>query len=117
MPAGPFFNRHFDKLSANGRGMATSLVPLLQRCHYIRHVCQSSATLRYACMYSATLSDLHTGFIYSASRVCKVLLHQAGNLVCYKPTRHAYRLGAPPTELLNLSATILDAVLNISNSE
>ena len=34
-----YFNRHFDLLSADGRGMATSLVLLLQRCHYIRHVC------------------------------------------------------------------------------
>ena len=33
------FNPHFDKLSADGRGVATSLVLLLQRCYYIRHVC------------------------------------------------------------------------------
>ena len=32
-------NRHFDLLSADGRGMATSFVLLLQRYHYIRHVC------------------------------------------------------------------------------
>ena len=45
---------------------------------YIR----SGATLRYACLYSATLSDMHAGFIHSDTGVCKVLLHQARNLVC-----------------------------------
>ena len=43
--------------------MATSLVLLLQRCHYVRHVCWCGATLRYACLYSATLSDMHAGFV------------------------------------------------------
>ena len=65
--------------------MATSLVLLLQRCHYIRYFCWSSATLRYACLYSATLSDMHAGFIYSDTRVCKVLLHQARNWYVTNP--------------------------------
>ena len=33
--------------------------------------------LSNACLYSATLSDMHAGFIYSDTYVCKVLLHQA----------------------------------------
>ena len=53
----------------------------------------------YACLNSTTLSDMHAVFIYSDTRVCKVLLHQARNLVCYKSTRHVYRLGAPPKGL------------------
>ena len=93
------FKRHFDSLSADGKGVATSLVLLLQKYHYLRHVCWSGATLRYACLYSATQSDMHAGFIYSDTRVCKVLLHQARNLVCYKSTRYAYRLDASPTGL------------------
>ena len=60
---------------------------------------------------------MHAGFIYSDTRVCKVLLHQARNPLCNKSTRQAYRLGAAPTGLKNLSATILNAILNISNSE
>ena len=88
--SGLHFNRYFDWLSVEGRGMFTSLVLLLQRCHYIRHVCWSGATLRYAYLYSATLSDMHAWFIYSDTRVCKVLLHQARNLVSYKSTRHAH---------------------------
>ena len=44
------FNRHFDLLSADTSGMATSLVLLLQRCHHIRHFCWSGGTLRYACL-------------------------------------------------------------------
>ena len=90
---------------------------VLQRCHYIMHVYLSGATLTYACLYSAILSDMHAGFIHSDAHACKVLLHQARYLVCYKSIRHAYRLGAAPTGLLNLSATIMDAILNISNSE
>ena len=93
------FNWHFDWLSADGREMATRLVLLLQNCHYIRHVCWSGTTLRYACLYSATLSDMYAGLNYSDTRVCKVLLHQARNLVCYKSTRYAYRLGTAPTGL------------------
>ena len=81
------------------RDIATSLVLLLQRCHYIRHVCWSGAKLRYARLFSATLSDMHAGFIYSDTRVCKVLLHQARILVCYKSTTRVYRLGAAPTGL------------------
>ena len=67
----------------------------------------------YACMYSITLSDMHAGFIYSDMRVCKVLLYQARHLFCHKSIRHAYRQGAAPTGFENLSATILDAILNI----
>ena len=72
--------------------MATSLVLLLQRCNFIRHVCWSSANLRYACLYNAPLSDMHAGLIYSDTRVWKVLLHQARFLVCQKSTSHVYRL-------------------------
>ena len=31
--------------------------------------------LRYACLYSTTLSDMHAWFIYSDTRVCKVVLY------------------------------------------
>ena len=65
--------------------MATSPVLLLQRCHYIIYVRSSGATLRYANLYSATLSDIHAGFTYPDICVCKVPLHQARNLVCYNP--------------------------------
>ena len=82
--------------------MATIMVLFLQRCHYIRHVCRSGATLRYACLYCATLSDMHAGFIYLDTRACKVLLHQARNLVCSKATRHAYMLGAAPMGFVKL---------------
>ena len=68
-----------------------SLVLLVQRCHYIRHVCWHGAALRYACLNSATLSDMHAVFIYSYMRVCKVLIYQVRHLFCYKPIRHAYR--------------------------
>ena len=40
-----------------------------------------------------SLSDMHAGFIYSDTRVCKVLLHQTRILVCYESTRHVFRLG------------------------
>ena len=43
------------------------------------------------------LSDMPAGFIYT--RVRKVLLHQARNLVGNKSIRHAYRLNAAPTGL------------------
>ena len=33
---------------------------------------------------------MHAGFIYSDTRVCKVLLYQASHVVCYKSFRHAY---------------------------
>ena len=42
-------------------------------------------------LVQSTLSDMHAGFIYSDTHVCKVLLHQARHLVCYKSTRYAYR--------------------------
>ena len=67
-----------------------SLVLPVQWCHYIRHVCYYGATLRYACLYSATQSDMHARFIYSDMRVCKVLLYQGRHLVCYKSKLHAY---------------------------
>ena len=76
-------------------GATLTEVPLHQTCLLI--MSGSCATLRNTCLYSATLSDMHAGFIYSDTRVCKVLLHQARNLVYYKSTRHAYRLGAAPT--------------------
>ena len=37
----------------------------VQRWHYIRRVCWYRATLKYAFLYSATLSDMLAGFIYS----------------------------------------------------
>ena len=49
-----------------------------QRSHYIRHVCLSGVTLSYACLYSATLSEMHAGFIYSDTRVCKVFSIRQG---------------------------------------
>ena len=42
-------------------------------------------------LVQSTLLDMHAGLIYSDTCVCKVLLHQARHLVCYKSTRHAYR--------------------------
>ena len=103
------------------RWTVTSLVLALlpvHKCHYIRHVCGSGAILRYACLYSATLSSLHAGFIYSDMRVCKMLLHQAQHLDCYNTSDKP--IGIVP--LLRLcktswSPTILDAILNLSNSE
>ena len=47
-------------------------------CYLYRGAIKSDiATLRYACLYSTTLSDMHAVLIYSDTRVCKVLLHQA----------------------------------------
>ena len=45
----------------------------------LNHVTYTAATLGHACLYSATLSDMHAGFIYSDTSVCKVLLRQARN--------------------------------------
>ena len=73
-----------------------SQICLLVQCNYIRHACW-----------------VHE----SSTHVCKVLLYQATYLVCYKSIRHAYRYDAPLTGLLNLSGTILNTILNISNSE
>ena len=84
------------------KGIATSLVLVLQKCNYIRHVCWPGATLRYACLYSATLSDMHAGFIYSDTHVCKDAnpqIHQTClqvrcgshgfvKLISYHPGRH-----------------------------
>ena len=70
-----------------------------QRCHYVRHVWWSGATLRYACLYNLTISDMHAGFMNSSTHVRKVLLYQARYLVCYKSFRHAYRQDAAPTWL------------------
>ena len=75
-------NRHFTSQVQMEEGWLH-----VQRCHYIRHVCRSSASHRYACLYSATLPDRHAVFINSDSRVCKVLLYQARYLVCYKVIR------------------------------
>ena len=46
--------------SADGRRIVTSLVLPVQRCNYIRN----------ACLYSALLSDMHSGFIYSDTCIC-----------------------------------------------
>ena len=54
-------------------------------------------------MYSATLSNMRAGYIYSDMRVCKMLLYQARHLVCHKSIRHAYMQGAAPTGLKNSS--------------
>ena len=68
-----------DFLPVEGRWKkgCTSLVLLVRWCHYTKHACWFVATLRYACLYRATLSDMYAGFIYSFTRVCKVLLYQA----------------------------------------
>ena len=42
-------------VSADGKRVVTSLVLPVQRCHYIRHALRSVATLRYACLYNATI--------------------------------------------------------------
>ena len=106
------FNRHFDKLSAEGSGVATSLVLLLQRCHYIRHVCWSSATLRHTCLYSAALSDMHAGFIYS-ERVCKSVSPsgKTSGMLQIHQTCLQVRCSS------HWFPTSMDASLNISNSE
>ena len=86
-------------VKCRGRRAVTSLVLPVERCHYIWHVWWSGATLRYACLYNATISDTHAGFLNSSTHVCKVLLYQTRlHLVCYKSIRHAYRYAAP-TEL------------------
>ena len=65
------------QVSADERRMGTSVVLPVQRCNYIRHVHRSGATLKYVCLYSTTISDMHAVSIYSDTRVCEVLLHQA----------------------------------------
>ena len=45
-------------------GATLTEVPLHQTCLL------TGANLRYACLYSATLSDMHAGFIYSDTRGC-----------------------------------------------
>ena len=83
---------------------------LLQRCHYIRHAYRSGATLRCACLYSATLSDMHDWvqlFRYPCSlsaspsgmKSCMLQIHQTRlyvrcgshgfvKLISYHPGRH-----------------------------
>ena len=53
-------NQHFCYTSGDERGMLSTVVQLLS-CHYIRHVCWSGATLRYACLCSETPSDMPAG--------------------------------------------------------
>ena len=81
------WNRHCTSQAQMEEGW--SLVLPVQWCHYVRHVCWYSATLRYTCLNMETLSDIHAGFIYSYTRICKVLLYQVRHLVCFKPIRHA----------------------------
>ena len=105
----------FNWSSADGRRMVKRLVLTVQRCHYIRHVCWFGATRTYACLYSATLSDMHAVFIYSDTCISSA-----------SPSRKATGLRQIHKTCLqvrccsrwfvNLSATILDAILNISNS-
>ena len=45
--------------------VSLSAVPACEVNHY-------RSCLLFACLYSATLSDMHAGFIYSDTRVCKV---------------------------------------------
>ena len=98
--------------SADGRRMVTSLVLPVQRCHYIRYDCWLGATLTYACLYSATLSDMHVGFIYSDTCICSASPSgKVFGLLKIHPTCLQVRC------LFPWSATILDAILNISNSE
>ena len=56
---------------------------------------------------------MHAEFIYPDACVCKVVLHQDVTNPPDMPTGKV-RL---PTGLYNLSATSLDAILNISNSD
>ena len=42
-------------------------------------------------MPACTMQLCRTCMMGSFTRVCKVLIHQARNLVCYKSIRHAYR--------------------------
>ena len=96
--------------------MVTSLVLPVQRCHYIRHVCLSGATLTYSCLYSATLSDRHAGFNYLDTCICSASPPgKASGLLQIHQTCLQVRCFS--RWFINLSATILDAFLNISNSE
>ena len=65
--------------------IVASLVLPVQRCHYIRHVCWTDATLRYACLYSATLLAVYAGYNYSDTGSCS---HGFVKLVGYHPRRH-----------------------------
>ena len=51
--------------------VVTSLVLPAQRCHNIWHAWWSGATLRYACFYNPTISDMRAGFMNSSTHVCK----------------------------------------------
>ena len=104
--------------SADGRRMVTSLVLPVQRCYYIRYVCWFGATLRYACLYSATLSDMHAGFIYSGTYTCICSNSPSGKVSgLLKIHQTCLQVRCRSHWFVNLSATILDAILNISNSE
>ena len=102
--------------SADGRRMVTSLVPPVHRCLYIRYVCWFDANLTHACLYSATLSDMCARFIYSNTCICNASPSgKASGLLQTHQTCLQVRCRSP--WFVNLSATILDAILNISNSE
>ena len=88
-----------DSLSPGGQVNRGWLAPRGASCPGGKINWDTGTDLRYACLFSATLSDMHAGFIYSDTCVCKVLFNQARNLVCYKSTKHVYRLGAAPTGL------------------
>ena len=59
-------------------GATCTEVPLYQTCLMIQ------CTPRYACLYTATISDMHAGFMNSSTLFCKVLLYPARYLVCFK---------------------------------
>ena len=96
--------------------MVTSLLLPVQSCHYISHVCWSSAILTYICLYSVTLlSDIHAVFIYSDTCICTASpSDKASGLLQIHITCLLVRCCS--RWFVNLSAK-LDAILNISNSE
>ena len=101
---------HFNRqLSADGRGMVTSLVLLLQRYHYIRHVADpvplsdmSACTVqlyqhscwlhlfRYMCLQSGSLSSKYL-VCYKIHQTCLQVrcgYHGSVKLISYYPGRH-----------------------------
>ena len=61
------------------------------------------------------LSDMHARLMNSSTHVCKVLLYQARYLLQIHQT--CLQVGSRSNRVVKLVGTILDAILNISNSE
>ena len=75
-----YWSLHLYYSREDGRRMVTSLVLHLQGCNYIRHPlipCHSQICLLVQC----NLSDMHAGFIYSVTHVCKALSGKASGLL------------------------------------